>query len=200
MTQEEINFAETIMPENGLHLGTMGGSSFEFFAGAVSSLAQSLQCSSSSSSSQMTVTQKDITYTVSVTNTAAKRHGTTTNHTSVPVVKWWQDLVRTKKKSISFKCLSFSSSSSCSVLFSSNRFPCPFCSVRFYWLWGTVGLLSFVLFDSCSQRCHTRQNQNTLLLSTQNTNPGQHLKTFLRTEIIALFWLCLWFLYKHSFI
>lgn len=51
----------------------MEGSRFEYFARADTSLTQSLQCSSSSSSSPMVMTQKDMTYPVAVTNTA-KRH------------------------------------------------------------------------------------------------------------------------------
>lgn len=94
MTQEEINFAKIILAENGLHLGTM--EVLNFFARALSSAAQSLQCSSSSSSSPMTVAQDDRAYTVSTTNTA-KRHGTTTYYASVHVVKWPSDFVRTKK-------------------------------------------------------------------------------------------------------
>lgn len=85
------------MPENGLHLGlAMGGSRFEYFARAVTSLTQSLQCSSSSSSSSIVMTQKDMTYPVAVTNTA-KRHDTTIFYISVSVVKWSNDFVRTKK-------------------------------------------------------------------------------------------------------
>lgn len=79
-----------------IHLGTMGRSSFEYFARAVTSLTQSLQSSSFSSSSPKIMTQKDMTYTVSITNTA-KRHGTTIYCASVPVVKWLNDFVRTKK-------------------------------------------------------------------------------------------------------
>lgn len=177
MTQEEINFAKIILPEDGLHLATIGGSCLEVFAKAVTSPAQSLQCSSSSSSSPMTMTQDDMTCTVSITNTA-KRHGTTIHCASVHVVKWPNDFIITKKSQSPLSVSLFLPLLAALYYFHPRGFPHPFCSLIL--ALRTVGILSFVLFGSWSQGCHIRQNQNTLLLSTQNTNRGHHLKTFLR--------------------